>query len=190
MRIRKEIQAVPRQACVTVVLVRHGESEANIARCINDDPLKPVNLTDLGRQQAESVDVGCVDFAYASEFPRAQQTASIILRKAGIPLHVDSRINERRSGMDGMPVHLFNEKMKLDPVHFKPMGGESFHEEMIRVGGFLDEMAIRHPGKRILAVSHENPILAALAAWGKDPMEAALGAVANCEAIEIIWPRS
>ncbi len=181
---------MPRQAGVTVVLVRHGESEANIARCINDDPNRQVNLTELGRLQAESVDAGCIDFAYASEFPRAQQTARIILRKTSIPLHVDPRINERRSGMDGMPVHEFNEKMRLDPVHFRPLGGESFHEEMIRVRSFLDEMAIRHPGKRILAVSHENPILAALAAWGKDPLEAALGAVANCETTELIWPRS
>ena len=190
MRIGEEVQAVPRQAGVTILLVRHGESEANVARRINDNPNRQVNLTDLGRQQAESVDAGQIDLAYASEFPRAQQTARLILRQAHLPVLIDPRINERRSGMDDIPVHEFNERMRRDPVHFRPEGGESFHEEMDRVGDFLDEMAIRHPGKRILAVSHENPILAALAVAGMDPLEAALGSIANCQAIELTWRKA
>ena len=38
-----------------IVFVRHGESEANAADFINDDPGRPVNLTECGREQAESV---------------------------------------------------------------------------------------------------------------------------------------
>ena len=130
------------------------------------------------------------DHAYASEFPRAQQTAKIILSESAIPLHVDARINERKSGMDGRPVHEFNEQIRGDPAGFRPEGGESFLEEVERLRSFLDDMASLHPGKKILAVSHENPILAALALCGMDPGEAALGSIANCQRVEITWPKS
>jgi broad specificity phosphatase PhoE len=37
-----------------IILIRHGESEANIAHVINDDPGRAVNLTAWGRAQAEA----------------------------------------------------------------------------------------------------------------------------------------
>ncbi len=190
MRFRQEIQAVSRQAGVSVVFFRHGESEANVEKRINDDPRRTIDLTELGRRQAAMVAKDSYDHAYASEFPRAQQTAKIILSESTLPLHVDARINERKSGMDNRPVREFNEKMRIDPAGFRPEGGESFLEEMERLKSFLDDMASRHPGKKILAVSHENPILAALALCGMDPGEAALGAIANCQKVEITWPKS
>lgn len=181
---------MPRQAGVSIVFFRHGESEANAEKRINDDPKRIVNLTELGRRQASMVEMDSYDHAYASEFPRAQQTAKIILSGSALPLHVDARINERKSGMDGRPVHEFNEEIRVDPVNFRPIGGESFFEEMGRLKSFLDDMASLHPGKKILAVSHENPILAALALCGMDPGEAALGSIANCQKVEITWPKS
>ncbi len=185
LRLRKEIQAVPRQAGVSIVFVRHGESEANVERRISDIPERIVNLTEKGKYQASLVETGPFDLAYASEFPRAWQTAEIIL--SGKPFLIDGRINERKSGMDGRPVHEFNQLVLQDPVHYRPDGGESFHEEMEMVKSFMDEMALNHPGGRILAVSHENPILAALALSGMEPHESALGSIANCQKVEIFW---
>jgi broad specificity phosphatase PhoE len=40
----------------------------------------------------------------------------------------------------------------------------------------------------VLAVSHENPILAARAAAGLAPEEATRRSVANCGIVEIEWP--
>ena len=37
-----------------IILIRHGESEGNVAHLINDDPSRPVNLTERGRAQAEA----------------------------------------------------------------------------------------------------------------------------------------
>lgn len=183
---------MPRQAGLKIILVRHGQSEANVAHCINDDPLRPVGLTELGREQAEAVasELAALDFdcAYVSEFPRARQTAGIILSGRACPLMIDARLNERRSGMDGQPVHAFNELIRPDPVNFRPENGESFLEEMARLNAFLDEVHARHAGGRILAVSHENPILAALALSGMAPIEAALGSIANCATVELSWP--
>lgn len=175
-----------------ILLIRHGESEANVARLINDDPARPVNLTERGRMQAEaaseSLRAARFTHAYASEFPRARQTAEILLRHHACPLHVDARINERRTGMDGLPVNVFVDLVRTDPLRIRPEQGESFLEQMERLRGFMDEIAARHPDGMVLAVSHENPILAALALSAGDPEQTARGSIANCEWAELDWP--
>lgn len=175
-----------------IILVRHGESEANVAGRINDDPARMVNLTELGRAQTEiaSEDLRTLRFthAYASEFPRARQTAAILLRHQACPLRIDARLNERRSGMDGLPVHAFNDLVRPDPLRIKPEQGESFMELMERLRSFMDEIAMRHADGMILAVSHENPILAALALTGGDAEQIVRGSIANCAWVELEWP--
>jgi len=174
-------------------MVRHGESEANATDRINDDPSRIVNLTVRGRDQAEATAIGLrgmrFTHAYASEFPRAIQTAEILLRHNACKLRIDARLNERRSGMDGLPVHAFNHLIRPDPLRTKPMRGESFLEQMERLGSFMDEIAARHPEGTVLAVSHENPILAAQALLVDDPERIALGSIANCAWVELSWPR-
>ncbi|HET7833883.1 MAG TPA: histidine phosphatase family protein [Gallionella sp.] len=177
-----------------IFLIRHGESEANIAHIINDDPLRPVSLTPRGRAQAEAAAGRLRDVpftqAYASEFLRAKQTAEILLRHHACPLLIDARLNERHTGMDGLPVELFVEAVRPDPLRVKPTGGESFVEQMERLRSFLDEIAARHPAGVVLAASHENPILAAQALTTADPEQFARGAIANCEWVELEWAAS
>lgn len=175
-----------------IIFVRHGESEGNVAHVINDDPARAVNLTERGRAQAAAAAerLRTVPFthAYASEFPRAQQTAGIILHCHDCPLQIDARLNERRTGLDGKPVFAFNDLVRPDPLHIRPDGGETFLEEMERVRSFLDEIAARHPDGIVLAVSHENPIVAALALTVDDPEQVVRRNIANCEAVELEWP--
>lgn len=175
-----------------IIFVRHGESEANVAGLINDNPARPVNLTERGRAQAEfaSNELRAVRFthAYASEFPRAQQTAKILLRHHACPLQIDARINERKTGMDWLPVKAFHDLAATDPLHIKPERGESFLEQMERLCSFLDEIAARHPDGMVLVVSHENPILAAQALTAEDPDKTARGSIANCGWVEMEWP--
>ena len=173
-------------------LLRHGESEANVAGIVNDDPVREVPLTDLGRSQAQAAahTLAGVNFthAYASQLLRARQTAEIVLLGRGLPLTIDARLNERRSGLDGRPVEAFNGLVRLDPVRIRPEAGESFLDEMQRLRGFLDEVAGRHPHAVVLAVSHENPILAVTALLGRDPEAAACGSLGNCEWVVLEWP--
>jgi broad specificity phosphatase PhoE len=175
-----------------IVLVRHGESVGNVDYLINDDPSRPVNLTERGRVQAEAAATTLreVPFthAYASEFPRAQQTAAILLRHHDLQLNIDARLNERRSGMDGQHVDAFNNLVAIDPLHFRPARGESFLEQMERLRSFLDEIASRHPNDCILAVSHENPIVAVLALLSDKPELEVYRHLDNCEWIEVAWP--
>lgn len=174
-----------------ITFIRHGESEANVGHFINDDPRQPVHLTPKGRTQAEALAVELrtetYTHAYASEFPRAQQTLAILLRDKNIPLHIDPRLNERKSGMDGQPVNAFNDQVRRDPLHFKTAQGESFLEQMQRLREFLDEIAARHPHARVLAVSHENPILAALGLT-TSAQEVVNATLVNCGRIDLNWP--
>lgn len=175
-----------------ITLIRHGESIANAGNFISDDPRKPVDLTDRGKAQAEALALRLHNetytHAYASEFPRAQQTAGILLRQRNLPLNIDARLNERKSGMDGQPVHTFNDQIRLDALHFKTANGESFVEQMQRMRDFLDEMAARFPGGNILAVAHENPIIAALALTVADAATVVFNHLENCGRMDLHWP--
>lgn len=175
-----------------IILVRHGESEGNVRHEINDDPQRIVNLTERGRAQAaaaaETLRGIAFTHAYASQFPRAQQTAAILLRHRALPLDIDARLNERLSGMDGQHVDVFNDYVRDDYLHIKPPRGESFVEQMARLRGFLDDIAARHPDGIVLAVSHENPIVAALALTVADPAQVMRRNLANCESLELRWP--
>jgi len=174
-----------------IFLIRHGESEGNVIHQINDDPRRIVNLTVRGRAQAEEASerLRSVQFthAYASEFPRAQQTAEILLRQHDLSLNVDARLNERRSGMDGRHVDEFNDYVRADYLRIKPPRGESFMEQMERMRGFLDELSAHYADATVLAVSHENPIIAALALLADDPESVMRGSIANCEWVELNW---
>jgi broad specificity phosphatase PhoE len=125
--------------------------------------------------------------AYVSEFLRAQETLNILLRGKSLPVQIDSRLNERKSGMDGQPVSAFNDQVKRNPLHFKTPEGESFIEQMQRLREFLHEIAIRHPDANVVAVAHENPILAALGLTtsAEEVVEASLP---NCGRIMLTWP--
>ena len=174
-------------------LVRHGESDANVAGIINDDPRRPVHLTSQGRQQAKAVALALQGIAfrqvYVSRFPRTRQTAEIVLAALGLdlPIREDGRLDERRSGLDGQPVEVFNGLVRPDPVHLRPGLGETFLEQMTRVRGFLDDAAARHPADAVLAVSHENPINAVAAVASLDPEVAARRVLGNCEWIVVDW---
>lgn len=176
-----------------IYLIRHGESEANVAGIVNDDPARPVHLTERGRRQAREAADGLrgipFTLAYASRFPRARETAEILLHQLGLDLalHEDARLDERRSGLDGRPVEAFNGLVRPDPVRIKPKRGESFLEEMQRVRGFLDELAADHADAVVLAVSHENPILAASALAGRTVEEAARASLGNCACLRLDW---
>jgi broad specificity phosphatase PhoE len=174
-----------------ITLVRHGESEANIAGIINDDPARKVNLTAAGRGQALALGdrLRGAPFvqAYSSEFVRAHQTAVMLLGDRCLYLEIDARLNERKSGMDGRPVEDFRALVAPDPVAIKPPAGESFVEQMERVRACLDELAARHGDAEVLAISHENPIQAACALAGMAPPDAVRAGIPNCGCVVIEW---
>lgn len=169
-----------------IYFVRHGESEANIANSVNDDPTRSVKLTVHGRLQcttcADQLRAVALTHAYASEFPRAQESLQIILRfHPELSPRIDPRLNEWRTGLDGQSIDYFHEQMNLG---FHP--AEPFDDVVKRMTHFVDDMRILGGDTRILVVSHKITIVAGLVACGSIlPDEARHMSVHNGEIIPI-----
>ena len=59
---------------------------------------------------------------------------------------------------------------------------------MARLRSFLDEIASRHADGIVLAVSHENPIVAVLALMSDEPEREVHRHLDNCQWVEVSWP--
>lgn len=160
-----------------LVLVRHGETEANAAGQLLGRAESP--LTERGRAQASALGrlLGpSVVRLVSSPLTRARQTAEALGLE--LPLEVDDRWIEVDYGeydtlaLGAVPPEAWRQ-WRTDPG-FHPPGGESLAEVGSRVRGACDELfASDGAGARlagdVVVVSHVSPIKAAVAwALGAD----------------------
>ena len=164
--------AKPRPA---LVLVRHGESQANaegkMAGRMN------VPLTALGRKQARAVGRNLrrfrFDRAYSSTRTRASDTLSLALGDAGQTNIRTARrlaLDERAYGiLEGVThadatVRYGAPRLRRWRLSWKegPPGGESMGEVSARTGRFLEKELIPRleAGETILLASHKHPLRA------------------------------
>jgi broad specificity phosphatase PhoE len=147
-------------------LVRHGQTDWNLAgRWQGQAPYAP-GLNDLGREQALAVLVQLksvhLSAIYASDLLRARQTAELIAKPLGLIISLEPRLREIDLGAwEGMlstdieaqyPHEL--EQRKRNPFHTSAPGGESPCEVADRVLAAVGEIAQKHPDNPILIVSH------------------------------------
>lgn len=170
-------------------LIRHGESSGNRARDeaeANEQAVidlaqrdMDVPLSDLGQRQAESVGawIGEMDpreqptVVLISPYVRAEQTAEIALKKAGLehlPQVTDERLREREFGvLDGLTIRGIRERFpeeadrraRLGKFYHRPPGGESWADVIKRVRDVIHEMGRDYPGERVLVVAHQVVVL-------------------------------
>jgi broad specificity phosphatase PhoE len=136
-----------------LLLIRHGESEANVGR--SKDPNCP--LTDHGLGQARAVGVRLAGYdlsgfvAVTSPYARAVQTAAEIARMTRLTFKEDEAVREWGE--------------------LATFGGREYPREQVadvitRLNGFLR----RHQGRKVLVVSHAAPIFVLThLAWGERP---------------------
>ncbi len=148
-----------------ILLVRHGETEANRRRLALGRADPP--LTERGQEQATAVarrlsSVG-VAAVFASPLLRARETAATIAGAVGVEVVVDDRLVELdygewdgRSFPDLPPEEL--RRWRDDPS-FAPPGGESLQTVTARVASFCTEHL---EGPVTVAVSHVSPIKCAV----------------------------
>lgn len=153
-------------AGLTVLFVRHGESEANHEDRLVSEAFDPA-LTELGRQQArrlaEHWRLMPVRAVYASPLLRARQTAEPFLAASQLPLNLDARLHEIRLGaFDGRRIAELEaedavryRRWKTDPES-PPPGGERLSAVARRMREFLDEVRTRHPDGIVIAVTHAD----------------------------------
>lgn len=155
-----------------MLLVRHGQTPTTGSTLPGRAP--GLHLAETGQAQAQAAadriaalkDVAAV---YASPLERTRETAKPIAAARGLKVQIDRGLLEADFG-DWTGAKL-KDLMKLPewqtvqryPSGFRFPNGESFAEMQTRIVGALDKLVARHPGETIVAVSHADPIKAALA---------------------------
>lgn len=112
---------------------------------------------------------GRVTAVYASPMERTRETAAPIAKALGLRVRADKGLLEADFGSwTGRKLADLNKKKEWAQVQTYPSGfrfpdGESFSEMQQRITSAIAELVVRHPGETIVAVSHADPIKAALA---------------------------
>ncbi|HVX17624.1 MAG TPA: MSMEG_4193 family putative phosphomutase [Acidimicrobiales bacterium] len=155
-----------------VLLVRHGQTPTTGS--VLPGRAKGLHLADKGREQAARAGeriaaLRKVAAVYASPLERTKETAAPIATATGNRVRVDRGLLECDFGdWTGKELKAL---MKLPewkavqryPSGFRFPGGESFAEMQTRIVGALQGLVAAHPGETVVAVSHADPIKAAVA---------------------------
>jgi broad specificity phosphatase PhoE len=143
-----------------IVLVRHGETEANLRRCFADSDDVP--LTYAGRLQAHELALRLSrefspEVLVSSHFPRALQTSEIIGRVLGLATETFPGLHERNFGsLKGQPYARLEESANAPGV-------ESPEDVRRRAVAAINALRTRYPGREIVIVSHGAVIQAVCA---------------------------
>jgi broad specificity phosphatase PhoE len=133
----------------TLLLVRHGETDWNAEGRLQGHTDRPLN--DHGRRQANALAERLageepIAAIYASDLARARETAEIVGGRLGLPVVVDADLREKNWGnWEGLTG---DERAAIEFV------GESTDEHRERVMRAVRRIVERHPGQRIVVVTH------------------------------------
>ena len=171
-----------------LLLVRHGESEGNVAAARAwDDGLEVIEIADrdadvelsaTGAAQAKSLGEALVglgdderpDAVWCSPYVRAQQTARIALDSAGheLPVRLDERLRDRelgvldrltRRGIEARHPEEAELRRRLGKFYHRPAGGESWADVALRVRSALTDLDRFEDRRRVLLVCHDAVVL-------------------------------
>jgi probable phosphoglycerate mutase len=172
-------------------LVRHGESEGNLAndRAHRTKALRleidvndiEIPLSETGTEQAQTLGRWLREqepdtlpsHAVVSPYLRAHETARLILEEAdlgGLPVMVDERLRDREQGvLDRLTRAGFRDRYPeeaerhdyLGKFWYRPLGGESWADVALRMRAALLDIRLAYAGERVLVVTHDVPILIA-----------------------------
>jgi probable phosphoglycerate mutase len=173
----------------SVWLARHGESAGNVARDraeaehldVIDIGVRDmdVGLSARGEEQAAALGRRLADtpaderpaVVLCSPYVRAEQTARIALRTAGIgviDVLTDDRLRERefgmldrltRAGIGARYPEQAQARAFLGKFYHRPPGGESWCDVALRLRSVLDTLSRDHSGERVMLVTHQVVIL-------------------------------
>jgi probable phosphoglycerate mutase len=152
---------------LTLLLVRHGQSEWNAAGLMQGQTPHPP-LTELGHAQAAAAAAELAarrpGALLSSDLVRAVETAEHCARATGLPLRRTPELREQGYGvLEGRPSReLWNVVDWTDP-HWAADGGESLADLHGRVATFLAGLAAAPPAGVVALVTHGDTIRAAQA---------------------------
>lgn len=154
------------------VLVRHGESQVTLNRVVGG-PRSCLGLSEFGRRQAEHLRDRWAerpefvpDVVYSSAYPRARETAEIVLPSLGGPtLSIEPDFGEHDPGpdCDGLTYEEFERRFgdpdwENDPYGITFPGGETIAEFQLRVGAAVRRTVELHPDSTVVVFCHGGVI--------------------------------
>jgi len=165
-----------------LVLVRHGESQAQVDRIVGG-PSGCKGLSELGVRQAGALRlrwerVGFrADALYSSTLPRAIETAEILAPVLGLTGKPDDDLCEWRPGeCDGISwddyVATYNINPRAHPYTPLSPGGESLAEFLMRAAACLHRIAREHLGETVVVAGHGGIVEASMRAFLALPSQA------------------
>lgn len=136
-----------------------------------------VPLSELGRRQATALGhwFGELphdrrpDVLLCSPYVRARETARLLRESAAVPedqlwLRVDERLREKefgvldrltRFGIRQKYPELSDQRVHVGKFYFRPPGGESWCDVILRLRSLLEMVTREHGGERVLVVAHQ-----------------------------------
>jgi broad specificity phosphatase PhoE len=136
-----------------------------------------VPLSGLGREQSMALGHWFGDLpanrrpqvVITSPYVRARQTTQLLLEAAGLDprtvrVRRDERLREKEFGiLDRLTVHgirtkypeLAQQRVHVGKFYFRPPGGESWCDVILRLRSVLEMVCREHEGERVLIVAHQ-----------------------------------
>ena len=143
-----------------LILIRHGQTEANISRRLQGQSDGPLN--ELGRQEVERLGLALkdtqIDVIISSDLVRASDTAAAIACYHNLPVNPTMLVREWNGGeWDGRPAEEFIAIVKnltIPIAELRPPGGETLTEVRARASAFVKDVIEKYPGKTVVLCSH------------------------------------
>ena len=156
-----------------VLLVRHGQTPTTGTTL--PGRAKGLHLAEKGEQQAAAVAERIAPFGdkvaavYSSPLERTRETAAPIAKALRKRVRSSRGLLECDFGeWTGSALKVLGKlpewkHVQRYPSGFRFPGGESFTEMQVRITDTVAKLVAAHPGKAVVAVSHADPIKAAVA---------------------------
>jgi probable phosphoglycerate mutase len=155
-----------------VLLVRHALTPTTGIKLPGRS--RGLHLSDEGRRQADALAARLAKLpkiaaVYASPLERARETALPTARARDLALRIEPDLSEIDIGeWTGLSIRRARRKAEWEivqrhPSGFRFPGGESFTEMQTRTTAAVARIVARHRGEIVVAVSHADPIKAAVA---------------------------
>lgn len=180
----KAMEGVSTQWPARIWIVRHGQSAGNIARDKAEEEGvslielehrdADVPLSELGLRQAQSLGRWLSgqpphlrpQVVLSSPYVRARQTAQQVLDalQGQVQLVADERLREKEFGIldrytsagirEKFP-ELSEQRTLVGKFYFRPPGGESWCDVILRLRGVIADLQRNHVGANVLVVGHQ-----------------------------------
>ena len=166
-------------------VVRHGQSAGNVARDLAEAAAGhridiaerdvDVPLSELGERQSDALGAWFASLPEAqrptvvlhSPYVRATETANFVMHhldRDGLCVREDERLREKEFGvLDRLTTHgiahdfpdLYEQRHHVGKFYFRPPGGESWCDVILRLRSVMDTIEREFAGERVLIVAHQ-----------------------------------